>query len=212
LDLSDKEQKLPFAGTEREQKNSKMNIMETIEKKESERCSCTSMMRREAEAEPSNEDVAEPDQVVSGTAGTGQENEELEWARRHGETAPELANRTTGLHDDKPDDHPVIQSAPKLVERKTGLRGQGIDPVRKPKRSVRSRTEWDILAYDSDLSYAAVEKANRNLVCSLIERQDRVTERLLLMINDLQYRVDDLELAVEEHTKKPIVQKKEVSE
>ena len=45
----------------------------TIEMK-SERCCCTSMTRREALAEPSNEEVAEPDQIVSGTAGTGLKN------------------------------------------------------------------------------------------------------------------------------------------
>ena len=151
------------------------------------------------ETETTNhQDVAEPDQIASGTAGTGQENEELEWMRRHGETASELAERTTGLHDDKPNDHTVVRSAPKLVERKTGLRGQGIDPVRKPKRSVRSRTERDLLAYDSDIPYAAFEKAIRNLICALIERQDRVTESLLLMINDLQYPVDDLECSVDD--------------
>jgi hypothetical protein len=51
-----------------------MNIMETIIAMKSERCCCISMMRREALAEPSNEDVAEPDLIVSGTAGTGHEN------------------------------------------------------------------------------------------------------------------------------------------
>ncbi|MCX6690827.1 MAG: hypothetical protein NTW33_01935 [Methanoregula sp.] len=36
------------------------------------------------ETESTNKkDVAEPDAVASGMAGTGQENEELEWARRH---------------------------------------------------------------------------------------------------------------------------------
>ena len=48
--------------------------METIETEVSERCSCTSKTRREAKAEPSEKDVAEPDQIVSGAAGTGQKN------------------------------------------------------------------------------------------------------------------------------------------
>ena len=141
-------------------------------------------------------DVAEPDQFVSGTAGTGQENNELEWMKNPGETQPELEKRTTVLHSDKPEDPPVVHSAPKLVERKTGLRGQAIDAVPTAKRSVRSRTEKELLAHDSDVPYAAAEKANRDLICSLIERQDRVIESLLLMINDLQYRVDDLELTI----------------
>jgi hypothetical protein len=90
----------------------------------------------------------------------------------------------------------------KIVERKTGLRGQSIDPARRPERLIRLRTERDLLAYDSDVPYAAVEKANRDLVCSLIERQDLVTEKFLLMINDLQYRVDDLEADTRHTVKK----------
>jgi hypothetical protein len=118
---------------------------------------------------PKDDDVDEPGQAASGTVETGEGNNELESTKRHAGTSAALA------------------------ERKTMLRGQSIDPVRKPKRIAGSRTESDLLAYDSDVPYAAVEKANLDLVCSLIERQDRVTERLLLMIIDLQYRVDDLE-------------------
>jgi hypothetical protein len=48
--------------------------MRNFAEDESERCSSTSTTRREANAEPSEMDVAEPDQIVSGTAGTGQMN------------------------------------------------------------------------------------------------------------------------------------------
>ncbi|WAC05996.1 MAG: hypothetical protein OS112_05030 [Methanoregula sp.] len=91
--------------------------METIEKRVSERCSCALVMRREASAEPSkseevyrnlddtkggisrpsNKDVAAPDQIASGMAGTGQENEELEWARSHVPPDPYLAERKTEI-------------------------------------------------------------------------------------------------------------------
>jgi hypothetical protein len=210
-----------------------------------------------------HQDVAEPDQMASGVAGTGQENEELEWAKRHTRLAeyrdavPKTENdelewakrhdkisampagKKTRLREQstdpvgKPDPRPfpegeqatgLIATIPagtnkdegnaqdsgqnttsqNIVERKTGLRGQSIDPVRRPERLIRRRTERDLLAYDSDVPYAAVERANRDLVCSLIERQDLVTEKLLLMINDLQYRVDDLELTLE-----ALVQKKD---
>jgi len=43
------------------------------------------------------DDVAEPDQIASGTAGTGQENEELEWARSHVPPDPYLAERKTEI-------------------------------------------------------------------------------------------------------------------
>jgi hypothetical protein len=145
-----------------------------------------------------HQDVAGPDQIATGTAGTGQGNEELEWLKRHEGTAPEREKRMTGLHNDTPGDHPVVRSTPKQVQRTTGLRGREIDQVKKPKRPVRSRTERDLLAYDSDVPYAAAEKASRNLVGSLIERQDRVTESLLLLINDLQYRIDDIECRVDD--------------
>jgi len=143
-----------------------------------------------------HQDVAEPDQIASGTAGTGQENEELRWMRKHAAALPTQAGRTAGTDNDKPANPAIVRSGPKLVERKTALRGQAIDRPTRPVRPARSRTAQDLLAYDSDIPYAAVEKANRDLVCSLIERQDRVSEGLLLMINDLQYRVDDIELAL----------------
>jgi len=48
-----------------------------------------------------NQDVAEPDQVASGAARTGQknkeENEELEWARRHVPPDPYIAVRKTEI-------------------------------------------------------------------------------------------------------------------
>lgn len=37
------------------------------------------------------------------------------------------------------------------------------------------------------------EHAIRDLICSLMERQDRMNEELLQRIIDLQYRMDDLE-------------------
>jgi hypothetical protein len=111
-------------------------------------------------------------------------------------TGQQGTQRSVGIHQSG-------SRKPKLVELKTGLRGLSIDAIPLPKRSVRSQTEKELLARDSDVQYSDAEKANRNLICSLIERQDRVVEQLLLHINDLQYRVDDLELAFVEFTGKP---------
>jgi acetylornithine deacetylase/succinyl-diaminopimelate desuccinylase-like protein len=52
------------------------------------------------------EDVAEPDQIVSGAAGTGQENAELEWARRRVPEDPYLPMRKTEIIGTKR--HPVV--------------------------------------------------------------------------------------------------------
>jgi hypothetical protein len=102
--------------------------------------------------------------------------------------------------------------ASRLVERRTGLRGQAIGATPPAKRPGGVRAVKELLAHDSDVPYAAFEKANRTLVCSLIERQDRVTEQLLIRIIDLQYRLDDLELAVEDCIKKPGIREREAPE
>jgi hypothetical protein len=62
-----------------------------------------------------SQDVAEPDEMVSGTAGTGQENEELEWARRH------------------------VPPDPYLVVRKTEIIGWGVKPSYKVRRKTKRR-------------------------------------------------------------------------
>jgi hypothetical protein len=144
-------------------------------------------------ATTNHKDLAAPDAKVSGTAGSGQVKEELAWMQRHDEPEPAVRGQTEKVSSDAAGSRP-IGTAQKYVERTTALRGRGMAPVKKSRSSARNRTEWDLLAYDSDVPYAAVEDANRRLVCALIERQDRVTEKLLLMINDLEYRVDDLEL------------------
>jgi hypothetical protein len=145
--------------------------------------------------------VAAPAAKVSGAAGTGQKNEELAWMQRHDEPVPAVRGQTEKIRSDAAIASPVSDTAPRYVERTTALRGRGMAPVKKSRPSARSRTERDLLAYDSDVPYAAVEDANRQLICSLIERQDRVTEKLLLMINDLEYRVDDLELTAKNRGK-----------
>jgi len=93
--------------------------------------------------------------------------------------------------------------------RRTGLRGQAIGTGVPARRPGGVRAEKELLAYDSDVPYAAFERANRALFGALIDRQDRITEELLLRINDMQYRQDDLELELENCAKKPVARKKE---
>ena len=151
-----------------------------------------------------HQDVAEPDQIASGAAGTGQENEELKWMRKHSAKTQGQADQKSGQTESGTAGGSTMQHAPKLVERRTGLRGQTIGSASRPKQSMRGQIEKELISRDSDVPYNDAEKANRNLVCSLIERQDRVVEQLLLQINDLQYRIDDLELAVADFTKRPV--------
>lgn len=85
------------------------------------------------------------------------------------------------------------KSAPRLVERATALRGQGIGRPPEPKCSSRRRTKMDIYGKDPEIPYVKFEAAACDLVCSLMERQDRMNEEIFYRINDLAYRIEDLE-------------------
>lgn len=117
-------------------------------------------------------DVAEPGVVVSGSGGNiqnyGNERE---------------------IKQEKNNKHP----APRLVGRKTGLRGLFIAPSRAAPASIRKRTEQDLGETDAENPYQKTGKAIRDLVCSLMERQDRMTEELIREITGLKYRIEDFE-------------------
>jgi hypothetical protein len=112
--------------------------------------------------------VPEADPVAYGNAGSGQENTE-----EQGDGQESMG--------------------PRLVERKTGLRGQSIGQGRVAESTLRKRTERDLRLPDAEVPYFKTEKAVRDLFCSLLERQDRMNESLFLKLNDLEYRVDDIE-------------------
>ncbi len=80
-----------------------------------------------------------------------------------------------------------------LPKRATALRGQGIGRPPAPKSAVRRQTQGDIFGKDPEIPYVKFEAAARDLVCSLMERQDRMNEEIFYRINDLAYRLDDLE-------------------
>ena len=118
--------------------------------------------------------VPEPVETESGDTGTG---------REHHDTQEEgLGNRLD----------------PKRVERKTGLRGLSIGQGRVAPRTIRKRTEQDLRLPDAEVPYFKTEKAIQDLVCSLMERQDRMNEAIFLKLIDLEYRVDDSEYRVDD--------------
>ncbi|MFY9799705.1 MAG: hypothetical protein WAK10_00470, partial [Methanoregula sp.] len=84
-------------------------------------------------------------------------------------------------------------TAPRLVERVTALRCQSIARSPEPKSGRRRQTRSDISSRDAEIPYVKFEAATRDLVCSLMERQDRMNEEIFCRINDLEYRVRDLE-------------------
>jgi hypothetical protein len=85
------------------------------------------------------------------------------------------------------------KTAPQLVERATALRGLGIGRPPEPKSSRRRRTRRDIYGKDPEIPYVKFEEAARDLICSLMERQDRMNEEIFYRINDLACKVEDLE-------------------
>ncbi len=98
-----------------------------------------------------------------------------------------------------PDKKP--EAGPRLVERRTGLRGQGIAPPRVSPRTIRKNTEDELKEKVPEIPYYKLEHAFRDLVCSLLERQDRIHEEILLRVVDLQYRMDDVEADVHDMKK-----------
>jgi hypothetical protein len=84
-------------------------------------------------------------------------------------------------------------TAPRLVERVTALRGLSIARLPEPKSLLRRQTQTDICQKDAEVPYVKFEAATRDLVCSLMERQDRMNEEIVCKINDLVYRVEDIE-------------------
>jgi hypothetical protein len=84
-------------------------------------------------------------------------------------------------------------TSPSLVGRVTAMRGLRIARPVESKSTRRRRTRIDIYNKDAEIPYVKFELAARDIVCSLMERQDRMNEEIFYKINDLAYRVGDLE-------------------
>jgi len=108
------------------------------------------------------------------------------------------SEQRTGENSIDPGDARTTQrtrTAPRLVERATALRGQSIARPQEPRSIRRLHTRMDIYEKDAEIPYVKLEAAARDLVCSLMERQDRMNEEIFYKISDLSYRVEDLEQA-----------------
>ena len=138
---------------------------------------------REGVAGPSRE-VSQRDLIVSGAECAGQEeNSELEWAKRHMKEEEEDEKKTEETEE----------PAPRLVERKTELHYADPAPVRKRKGAVRHRTEQSTKIPDPEVLYRNLEAAVRELSGSLREWQEGMGGQVLTRLNELEYRVDDIE-------------------
>ena len=124
-------------------------------------------------------------------------NEQSENSVKNQEPGPAgSSGQGTGQNSTDPQDVRTAKrtrTSPLLVERVTALRGQGIASPKKPKSTLRRQTQTDIYGRDAEVPYVKLEAAARDLVCSLMERQDRMNEEIFYKLNDLAYRVEDLE-------------------
>lgn len=107
-------------------------------------------------------------------------------------------NGGPGTGPDNPEAHEqglaLRRSCPAYpAERETALRGLSIARPKAPKSAVRRQTLRDIYGKDPEIPYVKFEAAFRDLICSLMERQDRMNEEIFYQINDLRYRTEDLE-------------------
>jgi len=97
------------------------------------------------------------------------------------------------------------KTTPHLMERRTGLLGQHIGAAPVPKGSMRRQTLALLNERDPEIPYVKFETALRGLVCSFMERQDRMNEELLRRMIDLQYRMEDIEADL------PVANRKELA-
>jgi hypothetical protein len=124
-------------------------------------------------------------------AGTFTDNEENKKPGPDGSCEPGIGKNTTDSVGIRKATRTT--TAPRLVERATALRGHSIGRPKEPKHTHRRRTHLDIYDKDPEIPYIKFEAAARDLVCSLMERQDRMNEEIFSKINDLLYYVEDLE-------------------
>lgn len=124
-------------------------------------------------------DAAKREHMTPGAGGTGQENEELEWARKHVKEEPPARKRARN------------------VFRKTELHGMVRN--REDAKRFRKQILQDLRAASDDEMVARFEVVLRTFIDTLIERMNLIEDNLLLHIAELVQRVEDLEHRLEEN-------------
>jgi len=116
----------------------------------------------------------------------------------------------TGPANDKPEQakkhvsgHQATRRPAKGVFRKTER--LGIAPPAEPEefKKARQRTLKNIRVPDGEIAYRPFEDSFRTFVCSLVERQERIHDEMLLHAADLQQQIDALGRQRAEQQKSP---------
>jgi hypothetical protein len=116
-------------------------------------------------------DVSKRDHEPSGAACAGQENEELEWARRHMPEEPVSSGKSPAGPEDR-------QEPAGEVFRKTELHNAPPVPDENELRKLRSRMMKRLKRRDPEIQYLQFETSFREFICSLLVRQYREENEL----------------------------------
>lgn len=137
-----------------------------------------------AGAGPSRE-VPQENKAVPGAGAAGPANDELEWAKKHMPGHRKAGRQVKG------------------VFRKTEL--LGITPPAEPDavRKARQRTKKNLNDPGGAIAYRLFEDSFRDFICSLVERQDRIYDEMLMHVADLGQQIDALERQRAEEQKTP---------
>ena len=127
----------------------------------------------------SSREVSQADHAAPGAGAAGPAKDELEWAKKH------VPGKRTA------------RRPARSVFRKTEL--LGIAPPTEPDaiKKARQRTMKNIRDPDGEVAYRMFEDSFRDFTCSLVERQDRVYDEMLLHVADLRQQIDALENRLE---------------
>jgi len=130
-------------------------------------------------------EVSKCEQELTGAAGAGQDDDELQWARKH---VPEVAG------DCRPKNS---------VFRKTELHRAPHGSPAEEAAKTRKRVIKELDNPGSAITLRPYETAFRDLVCSIIGQQDLLEEKLFLHIADLQQQITDLQQQIDAIEQRP---------
>jgi hypothetical protein len=137
-------------------------------------------LRESPDSAGSSREVSQGEHAVPGADAAGSANKEPEGAKKH------VPGKRTA------------RRPAKTVFRKTEL--LGIAPPAEPDaiKKARQRTLRNIRDPDGEIAYRTFEDSFRDFTCSLVERQDKLYDEMLLHVADLQQQIDILENRLEE--------------
>jgi hypothetical protein len=140
----------------------------------------------------------------SGTAGAGRGKEDPGRAKRIANAEPECVD--IALTDQREQAGPValptrvpaqktgpVLQSPRPAERVTALHGPQFGRPPEPKSVRRRRTLLAVWDRNGEIPYLKYETASREIICSLMERQDRMNEAIFERLLDLECRISDME-------------------